>query len=214
MSRIATDILSVSQAAYALRIDDDLGTSEAPSEAAQELERSINAAVQYCERYADKPLTDRTTVYNVNRPAVSEYPLYVPTIYVKSVAGIRFWLTTQKLREEPSGAVLIAYADPDSPQDDEDPIGRIEAHRDRTAIWPPSNGWPAVLTDSSMVVTVVEGFPDATDANPDPIGGLDGVRKAVQVLTGINYEGMYISDTETNAVHRLLQPFVDARWQI
>ena len=206
------DILTRDRARAALRIDGTAGDDD--------LDASIAAAVDYCERLAAKPLLDRTETMQVRRPSLSNSPLLLPSIYVKSVTAIRYWETDQELRDEPAGTVMTGRSDP--PDDADDPIGRLEAPVDRhyTAVWPPATGWPEVLTDSWFLVTYVEGWPDAA-GDPDADGydvaadipGIAGIRKAVTLMAGVYYDGI-TEDTHRRAVADLLQPFRDARFLV
>ena len=207
MPRKATDILSIDQAAWDLRIDGDLGTEASPTPVRTAVLRAINSAVEYCEGLTAKPLIDRPRTEMVARPVRANYPMQLDSIYVLSIESIAYWKPMQALRQEPTGTVLVAYADPNAPLKTEDPIGRKEVYdRHWTAVWPPAAGWPATLTDSRLRVTYTEGI-------ADPLPGLDGIRQAVTVMAGANYDGI-VSDRYEAVVRRLLQPFVDARWQL
>ena len=197
MPPAALDILPLATAKGALRIDDDAGDAD--------LTASINAAVDYCQRLAGKPFLDVTEKLYIARPALSDSPMRIPRRYVRSISGIAYWEKTQKLRDEPSGTVLLAYAAPENPADGEDPIGRMQEDGYDTLVWPPAAGWPEVLTDSAFLVTVVLGFEAAAD-----IPGIDGIRKAVTLQAGVYYDGI-VEDTHRKAVLRLLKPYRDAR---
>ena len=202
MAENATDILSVAAAKFALRIEDAPGIDE-------EIARHIGAAVDFCAEIAAKPLVDRTETFLAPRPASASGTVRLPSIYVKSITTVQYWETTQKLREDPTGEVMVAASDP--PDDADDPIGRREVvERHYTAVWPPASGWPEVLSEngveSGFLFTYVEGI-------KDPLPGLLGISEAVALMTNVYHEGA--SEKEyTDAVRTLLQPFVDARWQI
>lgn len=193
----ALDILPLATAKGALRIDDTAGDAD--------LTASIKASVDYCQRLAGKPFLDITENLYIARPALSDSPMRIPRRYVRSISDIAYWQKTQKLREDPSGEVLLAYADPGAPQDDEDPIGRTQEDGYDTLVWPPSAGWPEVLTDSAFLVTVVLGY-----ATADVIPGIEGIRKAVTLQAGVYYDGI-VEDMHREAVLRLLEPYRDAR---
>ena len=194
MPSVATDILSVEAAKLSLRIDG--------SDADADLEASIAAAVAWCETYASKPLLDRTVTTHVRRPIPASEPLCLPSIYVKSITRIEYWTPAQALREGPAGTVMVGPSDP--PEATDDPIGRREVvNRYFTAVYPPAAGWPEVLTDSRLRVVWVEGF----DGDP---AGIDGIRKAVTLMTGAIFDGT-VDPAHRIAAHGMLQPFVDSR---
>ena len=202
MAERATDILSVADAKFALRVEDAAGIDD-------EITRCINAAADYCARVAAKPLVDRTETFLAPRPETASIPIRLPSIYVKSITQIQYWETTQYLREEPSGSVMVGPSDPPQPSDD--PIGRLQVvDRHYTAVWPSSAGWPQVLSEngveSGFLFTYVEGI-------ADPLPGLAGIAKAMTLMTGVYFEGAVEAEYE-EAVRTLLQPFVDARWQL
>ena len=202
MAENATDILSLDAAKFALRVEDGTGIDD-------EITRCIQAAADYCARVAAKPLVDRTATFLAPRPATASIPIRLPSIYVKSITEIQYWETTQGLREEPAGTVMPVPSNP--PAETDDPVGRRQVvDRHYTAVWPPASGWPEVLSEngveSGFLFTYVEGI-----ANPLP--GLAGISKAMTLMTGVYFEGAVEEEYEA-AVRTLLQPFVDARWQV
>jgi len=201
------DILSLDAAKAALRIDGNAGDADLTS--------SIKAAVDYCQRLCGKPFLDLTEDLYVSRPALSDAPMRIPRRDVKSIAGIRYWMVAQELREEPSGIVMVGPSDP--PVATDDPIGRRREDGYDTLVWPPAAGWPEVLTGSSLLVKVTTGFADAEgdreaegyDIAAD-IPGIAGIRKAVALQTSVYNDGI-VEDTHRRAVLDLLRPYMDAR---
>lgn len=208
----ATDIVSVVDAAFALSIDGAEFDAEGvpANDIAREVARCIAAGADWCAELADKPLVDRTATFTAPRPVPASCPIRLPSPYVKSITSIRYWRTTQALREDPAGTVMVGPSDPAQPSDD--PIGRLEVvDRHYTAVWPPAAGWPEVLWEngvrSGFRVVYVEGFDD------DALESEDGIAKAVTMAAGMFYEGAQEEDYSAT-VRALLQPFVDGRWSL
>ncbi len=195
MPTAASEILTADQAKAALRIDGTAGDDD--------LAASINAAVDYCQRLAGKPFLDITESLYVPRPALADTPMRIPRRDVKSIASIQYWTASQELREDPGGAVMVGPSDP--PVNTDDPIGRMQETGYETLVWPPAAGWPEVLTDSCLLVSVTTGFATAGD-----IPGINGIRKAVTLMAGLYYDGI-VEDAHRMAVLRLLEPYRDAR---
>ena len=196
----ATDILSVTDAADALRIDD-----LTPAIRLQ-LTADIEAAVQFVGEYLGYPLLDRTMMALAERPAIASNPIWVESVYVKAVTGILYWAPDQDLREEPAGLVPVAVdMDAEPPITADDIIGRVaQSDRYTTAIYPPKAGWPAVLSMSKFSITYTEGL-------ADPLPHLQGIRRAVATLTAGFYEGA-ADNRHRIAAMNILSAFIDGRY--
>ena len=138
MAANVTDVLSLADAKLNLRVDgDDLDSL---------VTEAITSAVGYIQRQTGVPLLDRPETFKLQRPSKDDDPLVLPARDVKEVTEVDYWTEAQELRQDPAGAVAVAT------------LGRREEVGRVTVVWPPADGWPEVLDQSLMQVTVTLGY--------------------------------------------------------
>ena len=183
MPTSATDFVSLTVAKESLRIDGTYLDGD--------LENNLEAGVQAVERDTGYIILDRTKKLNVERPLDSDCPAMVNAMAVKSVTSIAYWTPTQKLRENPSGVVMIAPSDP--PVDTDNPIGRTEQVTEQLfEIWPPATGWPEILTQSHLVITISQGWDDDFTGLPN----INILKRAVIIWAGRGLDGIAVDPGE------------------
>ena len=109
MATDAFDILSRADAARQLRIDAEYqsdGTWDDPDNGAL-LETAVRQAVQFVSVQTGLPLLDEIGVWELPVPMTSDYPLTLPSMFVRSVGAIAYWQPDQRAREEPKGRVQV-----------------------------------------------------------------------------------------------------------
>ena len=105
----------------------------------------INSAVSFVSEPLRAPLLDRAEGFRCSRPADS-YPIVIPSANVRSISSIKYWTATGNLRLEPDGSIDVST------------LGRLQESDGGFVIYPPAAGWPEVLADSLIEITVIRGM--------------------------------------------------------
>ena len=172
------DILSVVDARAQLRVDTDGPDSL--------IETAVRAAVAYVSKRTGLPIIDRMQTFSVMPARGPLASILLPTKFVlpdraadattnpatvarTGIVNVKYWEISQELREAPGGNVIVAD------------LGRREVAGDMTYLYPPSEGWPEVLSLSLVHVTAWLGI--ELDGP-----GIDHVRTAVTAWAHIFYE--------------------------
>ena len=176
MAANALDIVSLAMMKSELRIPaaevshDTLLTSQ------------IQNAVSFVSRPLRVPLLDRAEGFRCSRPSYSATPIILPTDGVRSVGSIKYWLPDGSLREAPGGTIAL------------DTLGRLVDYCG-FVIYPPADGWPAVLDGSLIEIVVTRGM----DTPP-------ALRSAVVLCVRQLYDG-YREIRPTEAFYALMSPY-------
>ena len=127
-------------------------------------------AIALVERRTGLPLIDRDVTLQVLRPVKDTDPIRIDAWDVKSVVSILFWQTTDTLRLEPTGAIDVTE------------LGRLVKESYPSyypAIYPTIGGWPTILDNSCLVITVKRGV---TEVNKGTLASI--VLTARQLFQG------------------------------
>ena len=148
----------------------------------------IANAVSLVARHLRVPLLDRTEGFRCSRPTDSATPIILPTRGVRSVGSVKYWTAGGSLREAPDGSIAV------------DTLGRLVEYMG-FVIYPPADGWPAVLDNSLIEIVLTRG----QDTPP-------ALRSAVVLCVRQFYDG-YIEIRPNAAFFSLIRPFRSyTRW--
>ena len=142
----------------------------------------IAAAVSFVSRHLRVPLLDRAEVFGCSRPSYAATPIILPTVGVRSVNSVKYWLPDGSLREAPGGTIAV------------DTLGRLVDHCG-FVIYPPADGWPVILANSLIEIVVTRGM----DTPP-------ALRSAVVLCVRQFYDG-YREIRPTEAFYALMRPY-------
>ena len=153
MPNTAEEILSLAEAKRHLRIDDD-------SQDGNSLVSScVENAVSDVMRRTGLPLIDRIIRLDLFRPYNSMDAIFVGVMpgELRSIQSILYWTADSDLRDDPGGSITISD------------LGRMDLKF--AAVWPPVDGWPVVLKNSTLQVNLTIGF----DIGPTEKSILQGI---------------------------------------
>ena len=177
----ATDIVTVARMKTELRI------SATDIEHDSLIAAQLRGAASWCSAHLGQPVVEATDSFHVAPPASADDPLVVPVWDGADLVNIAYWSTSGALRLEADGELLPAD------------LGRTSELLRRTAIWPPANGWPAVLPRSTFAVTVRRGLD--LEAHR-----WRGIEQAIILMTRRLYNATPYTKTDA-AVFALLRPY-------
>ena len=145
------DILSLEDAKLNLAIG---GTTAEDREAFTALDTlltdQITQAVSRATNRINVPLLDRDEVYPVY--GYGDEPIRLRKTYAKAVKSLSYWQPSQSLREEPAGTIAVA---------DLGRSGYVAGSGINYEIWPTASGWPSVLSDTCINLTLTRGIQTA-----------------------------------------------------
>ena len=112
------------------------------------VERAFAQAVDIATKTTGIPILDRSERLWVSRPSDHYAALVMPIPYIREVERFQYWTVDGELRSEPDGTIVLAM------------LGRTQMERpaDKAYLWPPVDGWPAVLGETCFIITVKEGI--------------------------------------------------------
>ena len=183
MAETAIEVVTLETMRRELRISADDQSQDA------RITEKIGEAVDFVSERTGLPLLDVTeTLYEC--PYGVDYsilPLRVRDVL--SITEIKYWETTQKLREDPTGEVEV------------DTLGRLFATCEDESlgffVYPPADGWPTRLANSLFQVKVVRGLETIAP----------GIKSAVILATRQLFEG-FREVRPTNAMFTFMAPHV------
>ena len=150
MPTSATDVLSLDQTKLNLSLG---GVTTESRTAFIEMDTLLNnlieGAVEWAAHRVNVPLLDRDEVQAVYPE--SDSPILLRKAYVKAVKAISYWTPTGKLRDQADGSLAVATLGRNGYQTGSD---------FRYEVYPPSTGWPTLLADSAMNLTITRGIAD------------------------------------------------------
>ena len=181
-SATALDFLPLAEMKRNLRIE--------PGDTSQDdlIEGNIEEAISFIERRASRVIVNQSKVLNLIPPASSMTLLLLPGRDILSVGEVKYWTTSGALRDDPNGTVTG--------------LGRFFNSvntSQNSYVYPPTAGWPEVLSDSCLQVTVNLGLDDPPA----------GIKSAAILVARQLYDG-YAEIRPTAAFEALLAPWV--RW--
>ena len=157
--------LTLDDAKIQLRCDDN----------GPEIRKAVNTAiadaVSYLSAKTELPLIDHDVKHDHYPPRQSQAPLIVRLAFVKGVKALAYWSTVGSLRLAPDGHI--------NPRGG---LGRVEAHGEHVLVYPPADGWPAMLPGSPINLILNIGH------TPNDVD-LPHVRRAVIIATREFFEG-------------------------
>ena len=106
------------------------------------IERVITQSVAWVSKRLSIPLIDTTLLHYLNVPMLKERPIDHKLNDIKSIETFKYWEADQKLREVPNGNIAA------------NDLGRVTYKE----IWPPKDGWPDTLFDSTFYVSIKHGL--------------------------------------------------------
>lgn len=178
MAENATDILSVADARLQFRAPDN-------AEENAIIEQNIKSAVDHVQERTGIPLLNVTEAKEVF-PTNIESAIILPGRFVAEVTEIKYWQTTQKLREAPAGSVTVSD------------LGRLVIDKQWAILYPPAAGWPERLPASPLLAEYVRKYDSDSD-------GFENVKTAVILVAREYYEGRReIANPINLAVNRLI----------
>ncbi len=159
----------------------------AASHREEALKVQIASAVSFVSRLIEAPLVDITETIHIPRPADAHWPLAFRALAVKSVDKVEYWTPSGNLREDPDGTAI-----------ENAQLGRLVSRNRDNTLYPPGEGWPDILPDSPLVLTVTRGleFGDEHKA----------LKQAVILLVRQFYDG-FNEMRPTSAVFALIAPW-------
>lgn len=140
MATQATDVLSLDDAKGQLYIPPDDDSRDA------KVRQALRSAVSTVQRLTDKPLLDVTLTALVDRPADRHAPVFLPHTFIHEITAVAYWETDQALREAPTGSVTVGD------------LGRRHQEDGGAWLYPPAAGWPAVLRNSRLSLTLLRRY--------------------------------------------------------